>query len=203
MTTIAVVDHGAGNLLSISAGLERSGSRVIVVTGEDRLAQADGIVLPGVGSAAAAMRRLDEAGLVAPLRAWDRPLLGICVGFQILFAASEEGATPGLGLLPGTVRRLEGRPLPHMGWNDVDHDGTDPLFTGVDRGELFYFANSYAPPPNEWTTATASHGGETFAAAARSGIVVGVQFHPERSSTAGRTVLGNFVAACREDARAA
>jgi glutamine amidotransferase len=205
VTTIAVIDHGAGNLVSIGNGLRRCGASPVIASGPEDLIGADGIVLPGVGSAAAAMRRLGEAGLAQPLQEWEGPLLGICVGFQILFAHSEEGDTPCLGKLSGEVRRLQGHPLPHMGWNDISFERNDPLFAGISGGELFYFVHSYAPSADTGSAATAmaEYGGERFTAAARSGPVTGVQFHPERSSVAGHHILANFVAACREAIRAA
>lgn len=205
MTTVAVIDHGAGNLVSIGNGLRRSGASVEIVTGPDGLAGVDGIVLPGVGSAAAAMARIDDAGLSPALRRWSGPLLGICVGFQLLFERSEEGEAECLGLLPGRVRRLEGRPLPHMGWNDVALTEADPLFAGIPDGELFYFVHSYAPvvAPGAAEIASVGYCGQRITVAARAGAVTGVQFHPERSAAAGHRILTNFVVACGETARAA
>ncbi len=202
---VAVVDHGAGNLVSIAQGLRRTGADVTVATEPEALAGAAGIVLPGVGATAAAMRRLHEAGFVEPLRAWDGPLLGICVGLQLFFEASDEDGAECLGLLPGRVERLRNAPrLPHIGWNDVQLTRSDPLFDGIPSGEPFYFVHSYAPAPADASVVLArtDHGG-AFAAAVRSGSRCGVQFHPERSAAAGLRVLGNFVAECREARRAA
>ncbi|HHC07484.1 MAG TPA: imidazole glycerol phosphate synthase subunit HisH [Actinobacteria bacterium] len=194
MTAVAVVDHGAGNLVSIAAALERAGADVRIVSDPDALADAAAVVLPGVGAVAAAMRGLRRTGMDAALAAWDGPLLGICVGLQVFFERSEEDGAVGLGLVAGTVERLSGRPLPHMGWNDVVHDG-DPLFAGIPPGEPFYFVHSYAPVPDDAAVvaATTDHGG-SFVSAVRAGRRVGVQFHPERSGWAGARLLENFLA---------
>ncbi len=205
MTRIAVVDHGAGNLVSIAQGLQRAGADVAVIDEPGALGGADGIVLPGVGSAAAAFSRLAHAGFVEPLCTSEVPLLGICVGLQLLFDGSDENSAPGLGLIPGRVRRLEDAPsLPHIGWNDIVVLQPDPLFAGIPSGEVFYFVHSYAPVPssNEAVLATSDHG-PPFVAAARFGRRVGVQFHPERSGNAGLQLLANFVGECEEASRAA
>ena len=123
-----MIDHGAGNLVSIAQGLERSGADVIVAETPSELAGADGVVLPGVGSTGAAMRRLDEGGFVSPLRELDRPLLGICVGLQLFFETSEEDGASCLGLLGGRVEKLRSAPkLPHIGWNDLSPGRTSCL----------------------------------------------------------------------------
>lgn len=204
MTRLAVVDHGAGNLVSVARGLEKNGARVEVVTDPTALAGCDGVVLPGVGTTRAAMERLESQGLVAALRAWDGPLLGICVGLQLFFDTSDEDDTACLGFIEGRVARLEAAPLlPHIGWNDVDL-APDPLFAGLGASNLFYFVHSYAPRPADSADAIGwSEYGERFVAAARRGNRVGVQFHPERSGEAGLTVLGNFIAECKRGRRAA
>lgn len=204
MTRIAVVDHGAGNLVSIAQGLRRSGAEVAVVDGPGRFDECDGIVLPGVGTTGAAMQRLDAAGLSDPLREWSGPLLGICVGLQLFFDSSDEDASRALGLIPGVVRELIAAPrLPHIGWNDVALR-PDPIFAGIPDGSTFYFVHSYAPDPaGDSVVIGTSTYGRPFTAAVRSGNRVGVQFHPERSGTAGLRILGNFVAECAEASRAA
>lgn len=201
MTRLAVIDHGAGNLVSIHHGLRRAGSEVEIVE-EPPFVGFDGLVLPGVGSSGAAMRQLSKSGLDDALRAWDGPLLGICVGFQVLFEGSAEDSEPCLGILTGTVERLTGSPLPHMGWNDVTPDIPDPL---LELPELFYFVHSYVPVPGSDVdvVGVTEYGGQRMVAAARRGDVVGVQFHPERSGDAGRRLLERFVAICGERARAA
>lgn len=204
MTRLAVIDHGAGNLVSVVRGLERSGARVDVVTEPAALADCDGVVLPGVGTTGAAMERLHRQGLVAALEAWEGPLLGICVGLQLFFDTSDEDDTACLGFIEGRVARLESAPLlPHIGWNDVDL-AADPLFIGLGSSTLFYFVHSYAPvPANPDDVIGWSEYGGRFVAAARRGNRVGVQFHPERSGESGLAVLANFIAECERGRRAA
>jgi imidazole glycerol phosphate synthase glutamine amidotransferase subunit len=201
---IAVVDHGAGNLVSIAQGLERVGADVVVVEEPGRLAGVDGVVLPGVGSTASVMEGIRRHGFEGPLRAIDQPLLGICVGMQVLFETSEEDGAECLGLLRGVVRRLQDAPkLPHIGWNDLDPTGRSDLYEGI-ADPVVYFVHSYAPVPSEADviTATAEYG-TRFVAAVRSGRIEGVQFHPERSGPTGLRILSRFVARCREAARVA
>ncbi len=204
MSRIVVIDHGAGNLVSIAQGLSRAGAEVSVVDNPGDIGAADGIVLPGVGTTGAAMERLQAADLVAPLRDWDKPLLGICVGLQLFFDHSEEDATDALGLIRGRVRRLEDAPLlPHIGWNDVGFN-SDPLFTDVAKSATFYFVHSFAVFPEDQAVVIATtEYGSPFVAAARAGKRVGVQFHPERSGAAGLRILANFVAESERDRDAA
>lgn len=203
MTRIAVVDHGAGNLVSIAQGLEQAGAVVSVIADPAGLAGADGIVLPGVGTTGAAMDRLKAADMVEPLRSWGGPLLGICVGLQLFFEHSEEDGTDALGLIGGRVQRLDEAPLlPHIGWNDVSFK-PDPLFVDVPTDATFYFVHSFAVVPDDKSTVIAeTRYGTDFVAAARSGRRVGVQFHPERSGSAGLQMLANFVAECAGDTNA-
>ena len=194
MTRLAVIDHGAGNLVSIQRALEVVGGRPRIAEGPEGLNGADAVVLPGVGATGAAMDRLERQGLVEPLREWDGPLLGICVGMQLLFDDSDEDGGACLGLVPGSVRAIKGLPLPHMGWNDV-WASDDPIFGEVAAGSLFTFVHSYAAVPEM----LGDHGGE-FVAAVRDRNYIGLQFHPERSGTAGLRVLDNFVAEVRRAA---
>ncbi len=198
MTTIGIVDHGAGNLVSIGNALSAVGVTPRIMRSPAGLDSVDALVLPGVGATAPAMNRLSATGLVAALRAWDRPLLGICVGLQLLFDDSDEDGQECLGLIGGTVRPIAGRPIPHMGWNDVNHS-FDPLFADIPDREPFYFAHSFAPVPAEeaHTIATTTYG-QQFVAAVRLDNRVGVQFHPERSGVAGLRLLSNFVVSMRE-----
>ena len=194
---VTVVDHGAGNLVSIARGLERAGAEVRLATGPDGLLGAHSVVLPGVGATRTVMDGIDAAGLREPLRRLDVPLFGICVGMQVLFDTSEEDDAQCLGLIPGVVRRLVDAPrLPHIGWNDLDRRD-DPMFNGV-GDEPVYFVHSYAPVPEDDTTivATSTHG-STFVAAVRSGAVSGTQFHPERSGRVGLAILSNVVDSAR------
>jgi glutamine amidotransferase len=205
MTRIAVVDHGAGNLVSIGRGLQRAGAGVVLADHPAALAGADGIVLPGVGTTGSAMQRLRSEGLVAALREWNGPLLGICVGLQLLFDWSDEHeGGECLGLIPGRVQRLEGAPLlPHIGWNDVTI-ANHPIFADIPPSTPFYFVHSFAPVPADPEVVIGrTEYGSAFVAAVASGNTVGVQFHPERSATAGLRVLGNFVTVCNGAARAA
>lgn len=196
MTTIAVIDHGAGNLVSIAQGLARAGAQTTIVTRPADLAGADAVVLPGVGATGAAMRSLRAARLDEAICNWDGPLLGICVGLQLFFSESEEDGGACLDLVTGTVAQLADAPrLPQIGWNDLTHTRPDPLFAGIDDGATFYFVHSYAPVPADQSVILAtSEYGSPFVAAVRSGARVGVQFHPERSGTAGLRLLANFVA---------
>jgi len=199
---IAVVDHGAGNLVSIAQGLSAAGCRVMVSTDRADLNRADGVVLPGVGSTASAMEGLRAGGFIEPLLDLEVPLLGICVGMQVLFAESEEDGAVGLGIWRGTVNKLRGTPrIPHIGWNDVS--GPDhPLLDGTDR--VFYFVHSFAPVPADPKVAIGETiYGEAFCSAVSDGRRHGVQFHPERSGPAGLRLLANFVSLCEEAADAA
>ena len=200
MTRLAVIDHGAGNLVSIQRALEVVGGRPRIAEGPEGLHGADAVVLPGVGATGAAMDRLHRQGLVEPLREWEGPLLGICVGMQLLFDASDEDGGTCLALVPGSVRAIKGLPLPHMGWNDV-WTSDDPIFDGIAPGALFTFVHSYAAIPDDpgIVTATSDHGGE-FVAAIRDRTYLGLQFHPERSGAAGLQVLDNFVTEVRRAA---
>ena len=200
MTRLAVIDHGAGNLVSIQRALEVVGGEPRIAEGPADLRGAEAVVLPGVGATGAAMARLDEQGLVEPLQKWDGPLLGICVGMQLLFDSSDEDGGACLGVVPGSVQAISGRPLPHMGWNDV-WTSDDPLFDGVASGSLFTFVHSFAAVPDDPSivTATSDHGGR-FVAAIRAGNYLGLQFHPERSGASGLRVLENFVGEVRRAA---
>ncbi len=202
MTRIAVVDHGAGNLVSIEQALLAAGADVVMARGPRALAGVDGLVLPGVGAASPAMARLERRGLVEPIRAWaaaDRPLLGICLGLQLLFEGSDEDGAETLGVLAGRSIRLEGAPrLPHIGWNAVHRTRPHPLFDGIQADAPFYFVHSYAAAPTgpdagALILATAEHGRPFVAAVAR-GRLAGVQFHPERSGADGLRLIGRFVA---------
>jgi glutamine amidotransferase len=193
--TIAVVDHGAGNLVSIGQGLVRAGAEVVMATKPSDLVGVDSVVLPGVGATKTVMDGIDEAGLREPLTNLDVPLFGICVGMQVLFDSSDEDDADCLGLIPGVVRRLRNTPsLPHIGWNDLTIERPDPLFASVPN-EPVYFVHSYAPEPTDPATivATSEHG-DRFVAAVRSGSISGTQFHPERSGRVGLAIMANVVA---------
>ncbi len=202
---IAVIDYGAGNLVSIGQALTRVGSDVKVVRDPVEFDDVDAMVVPGVGAARPAMERLDRRGLVEPIRAWiaaGRPYLGICLGLQLLFDRSDEDGAEMLGILPGHVTVLERAPtLPHIGWNQVDPQWSHPLFDGVVDGADFYFVHSYAGRPaggmaDPIVLATTEHGDRFVAAIAR-GPLLGVQFHPERSGLDGLRILANFTGIVR------
>ena len=206
MTTIALIDHGAGNLVSMEQALHRAGADdVVVVDAAAGLTGCDGVVLPGVGATGPAMRTLRRAGFVGALRAYDGPLLGVCVGMQLLFDHSLEDRTDCLGLLAGEVRAVEASPLPHMGWNDVDTLASmGETISGLSSGP-FYFVHSFVPEPSDRSiiVGTTTYQADTFASVVRRGPVIGVQFHPERSAEGGLDLLAGFVDMCREVARAA
>jgi glutamine amidotransferase len=195
---IAVLDYGAANLVSITHGLVAVGADVVVAAEPSALAGADALVVPGVGAAASAMTHLRERGLVEPLIDWvraDRPCLGICLGFQILFDTSDEGDAETLGLLAGRSVALQDAPtLPHIGWNTVRAVRPHPLFEGIPDDSYFYFVHSFAPAPLDEDVVVARTGhGRLFVSAAARGSLYGVQFHPEKSSKSGLRLLGNFL----------
>jgi imidazole glycerol phosphate synthase glutamine amidotransferase subunit len=197
---IAVVDYGAGNLLSIDHAFERVGADVTVARRPDDLRSPDGVVVPGVGATRPAMERLETRGLIEPLRAWlggDRPFLGICLGLQLLFDGSDEDGAATLGAVPGRTVRLANAPtLPHIGWNQVERTREHALFDGIEDGADFYFVHSYAgepvPAADGAVLATTEHGSAFTSAIAWDGLL-GVQFHPERSGDDGLRLLANFV----------
>lgn len=205
--TIAIVDYGMGNRRSVEKAIERVGGRAEITRDHDAIAAADGAIVPGVGAFAAAMASLRELGLDAVLRdraAAGGPILGICLGMQVLFERSSEFEdTEGLGLLAGDVAPLEtrGLRLPHIGWSLVSWERESPLTAGLPRECAFYHVHSYAARPAEPddVLATAEHG-ERFVTAVRRGVLSGVQFHAEKSSTHGLALLAGFV---RESALAA
>ena len=201
---IAVVDHGAGNLVSIDQALARVGATVSVVREAAELRDVDAVVVPGVGAAEPAMTRLETHGLANALRDWiaaDRPFLGICLGLQLLFDGSDEDGAVTLGAIAGRTVPLRDAPtLPHIGWNGVDAVKPHPLFDGIEPGAPFYFVHSYAGEPagsaRDVVVATTEHR-RRFASAIARNALVGVQFHPERSGSDGLRLLSNFVGLVR------
>lgn len=198
---VAILDYRAGNLRSVQKALERAGADALVTDDAGEAAASDLIVVPGVGHFGQCVRRFAEAGFTALIADWvadDRPLFGICIGMQILYAHSEEDPdAQGLGLLPGRVRRLPDEvTVPHMGWDTVVAVGgpsAEPLLDGLD-GEQFYFANSYyAEPADAAHVVAVCTYGPGFPCVVRTGPVVGTQFHPEKSSDVGARLLANLV----------
>lgn len=195
MITVGLIDAGGANLGSVRYALERLDVAVRMVREPSELEGASRVILPGVGAAAEGMRRLHAQGLVQPLRGLQVPLIGICLGMQLLFERSEEGGVECLGLLPGVVRRLHpavGVRVPHMGWNKLLALRESPLLDGVAAGASAYFVHSYAAPVTSDTVAACDHGG-LFTAVVQRGRLCGAQFHPERSAGPGARILRNFI----------
>jgi imidazole glycerol-phosphate synthase subunit HisH len=193
---LAVLDYGSGNLRSAERALQRVGADVEVTADADTALAADGLVVPGVGAFAACMRGIDAIGggvLVRKRIAAGGPVLGICVGFQVLFGFGEEHGerTEGIGHWPAGVTKLDAPVLPHMGWNVVVPATGSRLFAGVEN-ERFYFVHSYAPREAPGLVTTAEHG-VRFVAAVEDGLVSGTQFHPEKSGDAGAHLLENWL----------
>jgi glutamine amidotransferase len=190
---VALVDLGYGNIGSIEIALNRLGAAVVRTADRDAIRNAGRVVLPGVGAAGYAMGRIDALGLRETLVTLKQPLLGICLGMQLLFEASEENEVGCLGLIPGQVRRLDpgpGRPVPHMGWSRLETRAGTP---GLATGDYVYFAHSFACDDGPHSIAVADYG-RPVPAAVRKGNVLGAQFHPERSSAAGARFLAAFLA---------
>jgi glutamine amidotransferase len=190
-----VIDSGGANLSSVLFALERLNVPATVTTNPGEVQAARRVILPGVGAAADVMQRLHATGMSAVLPKLKQPVLGICVGMQVLFESSEEGPVTCLGILPGTVRRLQaqaGRPVPHMGWNTLVTLREDPLLAGITAQDYVYFVHSYAAPVSDVTLARTDYGTEVAAVVRRDNFW-GVQFHPERSALVGSRVLANFL----------
>lgn len=192
---VAIVDSGGANLASLAHALDRLGARARITSDASEIRAATRVLVPGVGSAQSAMRRLAEAGLDTLIPALTQPVLGICLGMQLLFRHSAEGDTRCLGIIDDDVVRLApaaGLPVPHMGWNSLVARRDDPLLDGVGETDWFYFVHSFAARPGPATLAGTEYGGQ-IAAVVRQRNFWGVQFHPERSSGAGAKLLANFL----------
>ena len=210
MPRIAIVDYGVGNLRSVERALARAGAEAVITPDPRVVAGSDGVVLPGVGAFAPAAALLLGSGLGDAVReaaGRGRPVLGVCLGFQLLFDSSEEGeGGTGLGLLAGRVRRIAATPplkVPHMGWNSLRLRRPAVLTEGVEEGTRCYFVHSYAADADPAdVVATVDYGGEIVAICER-GVVTGTQFHPEKSGPAGLRIYANLVAAAMGERRAA
>jgi glutamine amidotransferase len=193
---VAVVNSGGANISSVLHALIRLGVNPDFTADADAIRTADKVILPGVGAAGRAMKVLGEHDLVTVIQQLGQPVLGICLGMQLLFDSSEEDDTRLLGLIPARLTRLREQPklrVPHMGWNTLTTARPDPL-TDPLNGHWFYFVHSYAAPVGEWTLST-SHHGETFSAVVRRDNFYGAQFHPERSASSGSDLLRGFLEA--------
>ena len=190
-----IIDSGGANLASLQFAFERLGARTQVSADVATIRSAPRVILPGVGAAANAMQRLHNSGVAALLPTLKQPVLGICLGMQLLFQHSEEGATDCLGIIPGMVRCLRpapGLPVPHMGWNQLAALRDDPLLAGIRAGEYVYFVHGYAAAVSPHTLASTEYG-TAVSAVVRKANFWGTQFHPERSAGAGARVLANFL----------
>ncbi|MBL0386943.1 imidazole glycerol phosphate synthase subunit HisH [Tumebacillus sp. ITR2] len=205
---IAIIDYGMGNLRSVEKALESLGADVVVTADPNVVRQADGVILPGVGAFGEAMENLREQGFVEAIEdvvQAGTPFLGICLGMQLLFTSSEEhGLNLGLNLIPGHVRRFQGDfKIPHIGWNDLTLHQTSPLLQGVEAGDYVYWVHSLVVEPADRGVLLAStdYYGEVPGIVGLDNVF-GIQFHPEKSSRVGLTLLGNFVGMVREGVRA-
>jgi glutamine amidotransferase len=196
MKANAVIIPSCGsNLASLQFALERLGADVPLTEDRDRIRAASHVILPGVGAAAPGMARLAAAGLVDFIPTLTQPVLGICLGMQLLFARSEEEDTRCLGIIDAVVERMPGSPdlpVPQMGWNDIEPVGESPLLAGVAQGAFAYFVHSYAAPRGDYTSAITTYG-RPFSSVVRQRNFFGTQFHPERSSRLGALILDNFL----------
>ena len=196
---VAILDYGMGNLRSVSRAVTRVGGSPEITSDPAVAARADAAVVPGVGAFGACMQGLHQTGLDAVVRelaSGERPVLGVCLGMQVLFESSEEDPDPGLGLFPGWVRRLVAGPgvkVPHMGWNEVRWTLDHPYVRGIPSGSRFYFVHSFAPGVVPGLTTGVTEHGREFSAAVARGSVFATQFHPERSGDAGLALYEAFV----------
>jgi imidazole glycerol-phosphate synthase subunit HisH len=192
---LAIIDSGGANIASVRYAIERLGVFAELTTDPERVRAATHVILPGVGMAADCMGRLQQSGLVETIKSLKQPLLGICVGMQLLFESSDEGDVACLGVLPGRVQRFPDRaglPVPHMGWNQLQTRRPTILTEGIHGNDYVYFVHSYAAPVTEMTLATTEYGAP-FSAIVNKGNIYGVQFHPERSARVGAIILRNFL----------
>lgn len=195
--SVAIIDSGGANIASLLFALERLGYDASLTTDADAIRRADRVILPGVGAAADAMQRLRDSKLVDVIRGLQQPLLGICLGMQLLFGSSEEDDAECLGIIAGRARRFEpaeDMPVPHMGWNRVKQNGDSALFDGIPDESYFYFVHSYAIDVVPATIGQTSYGRDFTSVVCRDNFM-GTQFHPERSGKHGARLLQNFLQA--------
>ncbi|WNR44818.1 imidazole glycerol phosphate synthase subunit HisH [Paenibacillus roseipurpureus] len=200
---IAIIDYGMGNLHSVSKAVERLGYEALVTGDPERILAAEGAILPGVGAFGDAMEHLRESGLDATVKQYaasGKPLLGICLGMQLLFSSSEEhGEHEGLGLLPGSVVRFRGDyKVPHMGWNRLSYRQSEsPIFTGIEEGHVYFVHSFHAKPERESDLLAVTDYYQPVTAIVGRENVYGMQFHPEKSGEIGMKLLGNFLTLCK------
>ncbi|MEQ9564014.1 MAG: imidazole glycerol phosphate synthase subunit HisH [Woeseiaceae bacterium] len=195
MTRVAIINSGGANIASLKFALDRLGTQAELTVDPQRISDASHVILPGVGAAANAMENLRNLNLQDLIPGLTQPVLGICLGMQLLCESSEEDAANCLGILPAQATKLvasAGNPVPNMGWCAVDFSGNHPLLDGISSGEYFYFLHSFVVPPGEFTIATAMHDIKFTAVLAQRNFYA-TQFHPERSSAAGARLLHNFL----------
>jgi glutamine amidotransferase len=193
---LVIVDTGVANLSSVKFAFDRLGVKARISDNAETIISAERVILPGVGAAPYAMRTINAKGLTPVLQSLTQPVMGICLGMQLIFEALEEGGAPvkGLGLVPGKITALDtkGQPSPHMGWNTLSKQSEDPLLDGINDNDYAYFVHSFAAPISAITLASSEYG-ETFSAIIRHKNVYGCQFHPERSSRVGARIFENFL----------
>lgn len=195
MANVVLIDAGGTNIGSVRYALQRLGVDAPLSSNADEIRAATHVILPGVGAAAPGMARLRETGLVDVVRGLTQPVLGVCLGMQLLFEHSEESDTTCLGLIPASLRRFPQQDdlrVPHMGWNSLHVERPSPLLAGIEDGAFAYFVHSYAAPVGDYTLASCDYGG-AFSAVVQQGNFHGAQFHPERSASVGARLLKNFI----------
>ena len=195
MTSVAIIDSGGANITSLLCAFERLGAEAELTRDADTIGSAERVLLPGVGAARDAMTRLKNANLVDTIRDLKQPVMGICLGMQLLCDSSEEDDVVCLGIIPGVARKLhvaDSFPVPNMGWCATESIAPHPILEGIDDGSYFYYVHSYALPLSDQTLATATHA-EAFSAVIGKDNFVAAQFHPERSSSGGAHLLQNFL----------
>ena len=194
--SLVIVDTGVANLSSVKFAFDRLGVSALISDKPEIINTAERVILPGVGAAPYAMKTINAKGLVPILQSLSQPVMGICLGMQLIFETLEEGGKPtqGLGLVPGKIKALDtkGQPSPHMGWNTLTKKNDDPLLEGINDNDYAYFVHSYAAPISDITLVSSEYG-SPFSAIVRHNNVYGCQFHPERSSRVGSKILENFL----------
>jgi len=190
---IAVIDYGAGNVASVANALNELDVNFVITKSETEIVKADKVIFPGVGEASFAIKQLHKLNLFPVLRMIKKPILGICLGMQLMTDHSTEGDVPCLGIFPVNVEKFDASrtKVPHIGWNDIEIKSESKLFGGIKDGERFYFANSYYVPQTKYTTSTTVND-VNFSASLEKNNFYGVQFHPEKSADAGLKILKNF-----------